>query len=138
MNESRNASKGQRNDAATADAQDKVEHPLSHFENPAEVIADTALTRSEKVQAVETMEQDARQMAVAAGEGMTGGEPARLDDVLTAKDALDLPPFNLAVAVVVQTLRGKLPQYEGTEAHTLISNAVEALETACAALRTGG
>ena len=77
----------------------------------------------------------ALEMAVAASEGMAGGERSRLGDVLAAKDALDLPPFDLAVAVVMQGLRAKLPQYEGTEAHVLIAGAVEALEAAWTAIR---
>jgi hypothetical protein len=135
MNDPKNSSDGRRNDESTVEAQEKVQHPIAHFENPAEVVVDTVLTKGEKVRALETMEQDARQMAVAAGEGMAGGERARLGDVLAAKDALELPPFDLAVAVVVQSLRAKLPQYEGTEAHTLIAGAIEALEAACAAIR---
>ena len=116
------------------EAQDKVQHPIAHFENPAEVVVDAVLTKDEKVRALETLEQDARQMAVAAGEGMAGGERAGLGDVLAAKDALELPPFDLAVAVVVQSLRAKSPQYEGTDAHALIAGAIEALEAAWAAI----
>lgn len=134
MNDPKNSSEDRRNES-TVEAQDKVQHPLAHFENPAEVVVDSVLTKGEKVRALETMEQDARQMAVAAGEGMVGGERARLGDVLAAKDALELPPFDLAVTVVVQSLRAKLPQYEGTEAHTLIVGAIEALQAACAAIR---
>lgn len=133
MNDPKNSSEGRRNDE-WMEAQDKVQHPIAHFETPAEVVVDSVLTKDEKVRALETMEQDARQMAVAAGEGMAGGERARLGDVLAAKGALELPPFDLAVAVVTQSLRAKLPDYEGTETHTLIAGAIEALEAACAAI----
>lgn len=133
MNDPRN-SEGRSNDESK-EAQDKVQHPRSHFENPAEIVVDSVLTKDEKVRALETMEQDARQMSVAAAEGMAGGERAGLGDVLAAKDALELPPFDLAVAVVVQNLRGKLPQFEGTEVHGLITGAIEALDAACAAIR---
>lgn len=134
MNDPKNPSEEPRNGAPGVEAQDKIEHPHAHFENPAEVVVDSALTKDDKVRALETMEQDARQMAVAASEGLAGGERARLDDVLSAKDALELPPFDLAVAVVLQSLRSKLPRAEGTEAHRSIARAIEALEAACAAI----
>jgi hypothetical protein len=124
MNDPKNSSDEPGHEDSKVEAQDKVEHPLAHFENPADVVVDAGLTKDDKVRALETMEQDARQMAVAAGEGMAGGEAARLDDVLAAKDALELPPFDLAVTVVVQGLRAKLPLFEGTETHTTIAGAI--------------
>src|SRR4051812_2450543 len=97
-----------RDDAGDSGAQHKVEHPHAHFETPAQVVVDPVLSKDDKVRALEAMEQDAKQMALAASEGMDGGERAELDDVLAAKGALDLPPFDLAVTAVVQTLRGRL------------------------------
>jgi hypothetical protein len=123
------------NEARRDTAQQKVEQPHAHFENPAEVVVDPALSKDDKVKALDAMEQDARQMAVASAEGMGGGEPTVLADVLVAKDTLDLPPFDLAVSVVIQTLRGRLPQAHGTDTRALISGAIEALEAACAALK---
>ena len=81
------------------------------------------------------MEQDARQMAVASAEGMGGGERSGLADVLAAKDALELPPFALAVSAVIQTLRSRLPQVQSTDTHALITGAIDALEAACEALK---
>jgi len=115
--------------------QHKVEQPHAHFENPAEVVIDPALSKEDKVRALDALEQDARQMAVASAEGMGGGEPTALADVLIAKDTLELPPFDLAVSAVIQTLRGRLPQAHGTETQALISGAIDALEAACAALK---
>ncbi len=117
------------------EVQHKVEQPHAHFGNPAEVVVDAALSKDDKVRALEVMEQDARQMAVASAEGMGGGERAALDDVLAAKGTLELPPFALAASAVIQTLRSRLPQAHGTEAHTLISTAIDALEAACAAIK---
>ena len=117
------------------EVQHKVEQPHAHFENPAEVVIDPALSKDDKVRALEAMEQDAKQMSVASGEGMGGGERAGLDDVLSAKDALALPPFDPAVSAVIQTLRSKLPQVQDTDTHTLISSAIDTLEAACASIK---
>jgi hypothetical protein len=98
------------------------------------VEVDPLLSKDEKVHALEEMEQDARQLSTAAAEGMTEGEGAGLRDVLTAKDALDLPPFELAVAVVLQSFRAKLEGARGSEAEALIARAIEAIESASAAI----
>ena len=61
------------NEARGDEVQHKVEQPHAHFENPAEVVVDPALSKDDKVRALGAMEQDARQMAVASAEGMVGG-----------------------------------------------------------------
>jgi hypothetical protein len=110
----------------------KVEHPHAHFANPSEVVVDPELSKADKVRALESLEQDARQLATAAAEGMTTGEKSRLRDVLAARDALELPPFDLAVSVVLQGLRARLRDSEEGEAHSLIARAIEAMEAAIA------
>ncbi len=110
----------------------KVEHPHVHFANPSEVIVDPELSKADKVRALESLEQDARQLATAAAEGMTTGEKSGLRDVLAARDALELPPFDLAVSVVLQGLRARLRDSEAGEAHSLIARAIEAIEAAIA------
>lgn len=67
----------------------KVEKPHAHFDNPQQVLADPALSMQEKLEALETLEQDARLLATATEEGMTGGEQSKLRDVLKAKEALE-------------------------------------------------
>ncbi len=111
-----------------ADKPDKVEQPHAHFEHPTEIVADTSLSKDEKLRALEALEQDARQLSTAAAEGMEGGEDNRLDEVLDAKDALDLPPADVAFEVVMQRLKATLPGTEGAEEHRLIVNAIDALE----------
>jgi hypothetical protein len=96
------------------------------------VIVDPELSKPEKVRALESLEQDARQLATAAAEGMTTGEKSGLQDVLAARDALELPPFDLAVSVVLQGLRARLRDSEEGEAHSLIARAIEAMEAAIA------
>ena len=123
------------NEGRGDEVQQKVEQPHAHFENPAAVVVDPTLSKDDKVRALGAMEQDARQMAVASAEGMGGGEPTVLAEVLTAKEALELPPFDLAVSAVIQTLRSRLAGAQGTEMHTLIARAIDALEAACAAIK---
>lgn len=122
-------------EARSDEAQHKVEQPHDHFAGPAEVVVDPALSKDDKVRVLEAMEQDARQMAVASDEGMDGGEGTALAEVLAAKDTLELPPFDLAVSAVIQTLRSRLPEVSGTDTHALICSAIEALEVACAAVK---
>jgi len=71
--------------------EDKVEKPHAHFDHPQDVVADRALSKEEKVEALETLEQDARLLTTAAQEGMTGGEENKLREVLDAKKALEEP-----------------------------------------------
>jgi hypothetical protein len=110
----------------------KVEHPHAHFANPSEVIIDPELSKLEKVRALESLEQDARQLATAAAEGMTTGEKSGLQVVLAARDALELPPFDLAVSAVLQGLRTRLQGTAPGDVHRLIARAIEALEGAVA------
>lgn len=103
--------------------------------HPSHMVVDPALSKDQKVRALAAMEQDARQLSTATAEGMAGGEPTRLHEVLVAKSTLDLPADNLAFAVVVQSLRATLPEAKGTSAHAIIAHAIEAVEAACAAIQ---
>ena len=67
----------------------REEKPHAHFGDPQDVVDDPALSKEEKVEALETLEQDARLQATAAQEGMTGGEENKLQEVLDAKKALE-------------------------------------------------
>ena len=66
----------------------KTAKPAAHFDEPKDVVADPALSDAQKAKALGSMEQDARQMSVAASEGMAGGERTKLTDVLKAKETL--------------------------------------------------
>jgi hypothetical protein len=68
--------------------QAKTEKPHDHFDDPQQVVADPALSKQDKLEALETLEQDARLLA-ATEEGMIGGEQSSLRDVLSAKKALE-------------------------------------------------
>jgi hypothetical protein len=109
-------------------SQDKVEKPGGNFETAYEVVADPALSKPEKEKALDALEQDARLLATASAEGMTGGEPTSLHEVLDAKEALELPPTTYAYEAVLRDLRTR--QAAGPQAPTqaLIKHAIEALE----------
>ena len=73
-----------------------VANPAAHFPAPSDVARDDRLSLTQKHAALATWEQDARQLAVATEEGMSGGEPARLDEVKVAQ--ADLPGKTPAAA----------------------------------------
>ena len=75
----------------SGEAKDKVENPSNHFEEPHDVVVDPSLSGAQKSEALDTLEQDARQMSDAAAEGMGGGERSKLHEVLEAKAALAAP-----------------------------------------------
>ena len=55
---------------------------------PHAVVADPSLSTKRKARILETLEQDARLMDVATAEGMIGGKPSNLRQVLDAKHRL--------------------------------------------------
>ena len=71
---------------------EKVQKPTTYFDEPQEVLVDSSLSKAQKVEALDTLEQDARQLTEASSEGMGGGERNKRHDVLIAEDALALPP----------------------------------------------
>ncbi len=81
-----------------------LDEPHVNFETPAQIVADPDLSSREKVELLEELEQDARQLATASAEGMTGGEPTNLHEVLDAKVALGLPD---AYQMVLSDLRAR-------------------------------
>jgi hypothetical protein len=74
---------------AKGTSQAKTEKPHQHFDDPQQVVADPALSKQDKLEALKTLEQDARLLATATEEGMTGGEESKLRDVLNAKKTLE-------------------------------------------------
>jgi len=70
---------------------EKVQKPSSYSGEPHEVAKDPSLSKAGKVEALDVLEQDARQLAEATSEGMSGGERNKLHEVLVAKKTLDLP-----------------------------------------------
>jgi hypothetical protein len=50
----------------------RVHNPATEFEKPSDVVRDSRLSKGEKVVALDTWEQDARQLMTASNEGMPG------------------------------------------------------------------
>jgi hypothetical protein len=77
----------------------KVDKPQAHFEKASDVAADEGLSRGEKMQALDTWEQDARQLLTASNEGMPGRDEGtaphdapKLGEVIRAKAHLGERP----------------------------------------------
>src|ERR1700722_6606150 len=87
----------------------RQDNPQNHpnFDAPGEVVAEPSLSKHEKAEALEDLEQDARQLAIASGEGMSGGEPTALAEVLHAKEALELPSTDFAYELVLKDLEAR-------------------------------
>ena len=80
-------------------AKDKIENPKAHFDKPKEVAQDKALSHAEKTKALNTWEQDERQLMTASNEGMpASGEGQKHDDgnrlgeVVKAKEKIGEKP----------------------------------------------
>jgi hypothetical protein len=79
--------------------QDKVERPAENYCKPADLVRDDELSLAEKWKALDTWEQDARQLVTASNEGMEGeaigpdrDENHKLDQVLEAKQEIGARP----------------------------------------------
>ena len=70
------------------DVRKALNDPASVFSEPAEVIASAALSHRQKVAVLERWETEARSLAVAEEEGMTGGKDSMLARVRRAVVAL--------------------------------------------------
>lgn len=66
----------------------KTESPIRHYDKPKEVVQDAALSVKQKEKALDTWTVDAEALQRAEDEGMGGGEPSKLIDVVAAKIAL--------------------------------------------------
>ena len=71
----------------------KTESPARHFEKPRQVVQDPNLSPSEKAKALDSWEEDAQALQRAEDEGMGGGEPTKLIDVVEAKKAIGAKPL---------------------------------------------
>jgi hypothetical protein len=77
----------------------KLEKPANYYESPDDIANDADLSPEEKKQALNTWEQDARQMMTASNEGMAGDEEGvdksdshRLGEVVRAKAKIGAKP----------------------------------------------
>jgi hypothetical protein len=106
----------------------KQDNPQVHtnFEAPIDVVAAASLSKREKIRALEDLEEDARQRAIASNEGMSGGEPTALVEGRQAKEALELPPTEFACELVLKDLETRRGSGHGDAG--FIAQAVTALE----------
>jgi hypothetical protein len=105
-----------------------VAKPATYFEEPRDVVADATLSKDQKVKALDTLEQDARQMSEAASEGMAGGERNKLHEVLAAKDTLALQPLNEAYVLVLDDMRAREKRATEISTHVMLRQGIVALE----------
>jgi hypothetical protein len=77
----------------------KVENPAVHFDKPKEIVQDKSLSQDEKRKALNTWEQDERQLLTASNEGMPGSEEGlqpqddnRLGEVVRTKEKIGEKP----------------------------------------------
>ena len=77
----------------------KLEKPANYYKSPDDIVKDKDLSPAEKRQALNTWEQDARQMLTASNEGMEGDQEGldrrdshRLGEVVRAKDKIGAKP----------------------------------------------
>ncbi len=63
-------------------------NPTRYFKRPRQVVDDRRLAREEKLAVLQAWELEARSLAVASEERMSGGEPSLLQDVVEARLAL--------------------------------------------------
>ena len=113
------------NEQAKSDA--KVQKPSAHFDEPHEVVADSTLSKAQKVEVLDTLEQDARLLAEATSEGMVGGERNKVHDVLIAKNTLELPPVADAYETVLRDLRSRRKRDPAIDT-ALLEQAIAALD----------
>jgi hypothetical protein len=73
------------NDMIERDIEAMLENPVGYFDKPVDVVRDSKLSLDEKKQILDAWEEDARRLAVATEEGMSGGEPSNLAEVAEAK-----------------------------------------------------
>ena len=85
--------------ADSVKAKDKVENPKAKYDKPKEIVQDKALSQHEKKKALNTWEQDERQLLTASNEGMPGGDEGltraegnRLGEVVRAKGQIGEKP----------------------------------------------
>ena len=86
---------------ATKSKAERIEHPAAHYTTPEGILADSELSADEKVQALDTWEQDARQQHTASNEGMAGSregidpdDRSRLAQIGRAKKKIGEKPIH--------------------------------------------
>jgi hypothetical protein len=100
----------------------------AHFGGLEQVVTDDAMSKLQKLDALDVLEQDARQLATASNEGMAGGEPTQLREVLEARQALESSPIALAYAVVLADLCTRRATHAASETKVQLDATIALLE----------
>ena len=111
-----------------SDAEEKLVKPSTHFDKPQKVVCDDTLSLDQKSEVLDTMEQDARQMALAEAEGMGGGEPNKLNDVMEAKTELSVVTAMESYTAVMEDLRAWRIEEKNHDVIAHINQAISAIE----------
>jgi hypothetical protein len=69
--------------------QDIKINPARYYRAPTDVGRDRRFNDAERLQILDAWERDARALSVASDEGMTGGEPTRLREVVEARAEIE-------------------------------------------------
>jgi hypothetical protein len=81
-------------------SEEKVHNPQAEFGNPADIVKDPELSKTDKKKALENLEQDAHQLMTASNEGMAPEDDAvlscepKLDEVVKAQQRIGEKPQN--------------------------------------------
>jgi|GEM_PF-2723160 hypothetical protein len=78
-----------RQKAAKVDVDRAKKSPANEFGRPQEVVENSSIADGDKKKILNQWQIDADALSRASDEGMTGGEPERLDDVQRAQRKLD-------------------------------------------------
>ena len=70
------------------DVQEALRDPRAFFSEPRDVVANTQLSREDKLAILRRWEQDALRLSASESEGMGGGEESMLGRVVSAIDTL--------------------------------------------------
>lgn len=73
---------------SSSDFETALQDPAKYFATPQHVLDDPTLTVTQKRKVLRQWEQDARLLAVAEEEGMSGGEESMLQRVMRALEAI--------------------------------------------------
>ena len=106
----------------------KTQRPHAHFDAAHEVVVDPDLSKEQKIEVLDSLEQDARQLAAASAEGMSDGEATGLQEVLHARSVLELSPTVIAYEVVLQDLHLKLVAVDDADMKSTVQQAIVALK----------
>jgi hypothetical protein len=71
-----------------AQVKEAKSNPSKVFGAPMDVVTTPGLTQRERLEILESWEQEARLLQTATAENMAGGEPSRIEDVRKAIDLL--------------------------------------------------